>query len=103
MARLMVSAGMLSALALSTAARSLGLPLRSPPPVRAATVISLMNLVQPFDFLASEAAFLCLILLHRLWPDIARLAGAGGHCGLLPDYCRMVCRIVGRTVGESEA
>src|SRR5438552_18168954 len=70
MARLMVSAGMLSAFALSTAARNRGLPSGSPPPVRAHTVISLMNFVQPFDFLASEAAFLCLILLHRLWPDI---------------------------------
>ena len=33
-------------------------------------MISLSSLVQPFDFLASVAALVCLILDHRLWPDI---------------------------------
>src|SRR4029077_5830202 len=52
------------------AARSRGFPVMSPPPNRADTVISLMTLVQTFDFLESDASFLCLILDHRLWPDI---------------------------------
>ena len=66
MARSMVSFGMFSARALSTAVRKRGLPLMSPPPKRAETVSSLMSLVQTFDFLESEASFLCLILLQRL-------------------------------------
>src|SRR5215470_19990737 len=70
MARSMVSFGMFTPRALSTAARSRGLPLMSPPPIRAETVSSLMILVQTFDFLESEASFLCLILDHRLWPDM---------------------------------
>src|SRR5262245_34158403 len=66
----MVSLGMLTARALSTAARRRGLPLMSPPPSRAEIVSSLMTLVQSFDFFESEASFLCLILDHRLWPDM---------------------------------
>src|SRR6476646_614547 len=66
----MVSFGMLTVRALSTAARSRGLPLMSPPPRRAEIVSSLITFVQRFDFLESEASFLCLILDHRLWPDM---------------------------------
>src|SRR5262252_4147046 len=69
-ARSIVSFGMLTVRALSTAARRRGLPLMSPPPRRAEIVSSLMTLVQSFDFLESEASFLCLILDHRLWPDM---------------------------------
>src|SRR5258708_35612035 len=69
----MVSLGMFTERALSTAVRRRGLPLMSPPPSRAEMVISLMILVQTFDFLESEASFLCLILDHRLWPDIPPL------------------------------
>src|SRR3982751_2782543 len=65
----MVSFGMFTPRALSTAVRNRGLPLMSPPS-RAETVISLITLVQTFDFLESEASFLCLILDHRLWPDM---------------------------------
>src|SRR5437763_5846018 len=64
---------MLTVRALSTAARSRGLPLMSPPPKRAEIVSSLMTLVQTFDFLESEASFLCLILDHRLWPDMVAI------------------------------
>ena len=64
-ARSIVSLGMLESRALSIALRRRGLPLGSPPP-RAATVTSLMSFVQPLDFLASEAAFWCLILDQRL-------------------------------------
>src|SRR4029079_16164472 len=69
-ARSMVSLGMLTSRALSTAVRRRGLPLMSPPPSRAEIVSSLMTLVQSFDFLESEASFLCLILDQRLWPDM---------------------------------
>src|SRR3954452_12500557 len=70
MDRSMTSLVMLAARALSTAVRKRGLPLMSPPPVRAETVISLMILVQTFDFLESEASFLCLIFDQRLCPDM---------------------------------
>src|SRR6185369_15498812 len=66
----MVSLGMLTERPLSTAARRRGLPLMSPPPMRAETVISLMIFVQTFDFFESEASFLCLIFDHRLCPDM---------------------------------
>src|SRR5215813_12137007 len=69
-ARSIVSFGMFTPRALSTAARNRGLPLMSPPPSRAEIVSSLMTFVQSFDFLESEASFLCLILDHRLWPDM---------------------------------
>ena len=52
------------------AVRSRGLALMSPPPSRAATVISLISLVNSLPRLASFAAFLCLIELHLEWPDI---------------------------------
>ena len=66
MARSMVSFGMFSPRAFSTAVRKRGLPLMSPPPKRAETVSSLMSFVQTFDFLESEASFLCLIFDHLL-------------------------------------
>src|SRR5437667_12764581 len=70
MARLMLSAGMFSSLASDTAFLSLGLPSTSPPPIRAAIVISLMSLVNMRPRLASMAPFLCLMLCHLEWPDI---------------------------------
>src|ERR1051325_9395830 len=70
MARSMLSLGMLLAFASATAARRRGLPLMSPPPMRAATVISLRMRVKIFPRLASAAPFLCLMVLHLLWPDI---------------------------------
>src|SRR3954462_10160441 len=66
----MVSLGMLTERALSTAARRRGLPLMSPPPRRAETVISLMIFVQTFDLFESDASFLCLIFDQRLCPDM---------------------------------
>src|SRR4029450_11984030 len=64
---------MLCARAASTAVRRRGLALISPPPMRAATVISLMSFVKIFPRLASLAAFLVLIVPHLEWPDIERL------------------------------
>ena len=38
--------------------------------MRAATVISLSNLVNALPRRASVTAFLCLIVAHLLWPDM---------------------------------
>src|SRR5687767_1571813 len=73
MARLMLSAGMLTLLALSTAVRRRGLEATSPPPIRAAMDISRMILVKILPRLASRAPFLCLIEAHLEWPDIQKL------------------------------
>src|SRR5580658_8280692 len=70
MPRLMLSAGMFSALAAAMAERRRGLPSGSPPPERAAMVISLMMRVKILPRLASRAPFLCLIVAHLEWPDI---------------------------------
>src|SRR5947209_7003338 len=70
MARSMLSLGMLFSRAVVTAVRRRGFALMSPPPSRAATVISLMNLVNSLPRRASLAAFLCLIELHLEWPDM---------------------------------
>src|SRR2546423_8525285 len=69
----MLSAGMFNSLASATALRSRGLPSASPPPIRAAMVISLMSFVNMRPRFASRAPFLCLILCHLEWPDIALL------------------------------
>src|SRR5918996_1787366 len=71
MARLMLSAGMFTDFASATIVRSRGLLSGSPPPARAATVSSLMMRVKTFPRLASAAPFLCLIVCHLEWPDIA--------------------------------
>src|SRR5437667_11910874 len=73
MARSMLSLGMLFAFASATAARRRGLPSASPPPSRAATVISLRMRVKTLPRFASAAPFLCLMVDHLLWPDIWRL------------------------------
>src|SRR4029453_16409708 len=73
MARSMVSLGMLPALASRMALRKRALASGSPPPERAATVISLMNLVKSLPRLASVAPFLCLIECHFECPDIEKI------------------------------
>src|SRR5436309_4762281 len=83
MARSMLSVGMLFWRAVVTAVRSRGFALMSPPPSRAATVISLMNLVKSLPRRASLSAFLCLIELHLEWPDMAR-------CPAVPQAPRRV-------------
>jgi hypothetical protein len=64
MARLSVSAGRLTALASSIAALSRMLPLGSPPPARAAVVISRISLEKSFPRCWSFFAFLRLICAH---------------------------------------
>src|SRR5688500_19153527 len=59
---------MLLSVALSTASRRRGFIPASPPPRRAATVISLMSRVKILPRFASVAAFLCLMFAHLLWP-----------------------------------
>ena len=71
-ARVMLSPGMFAARASSIARRRRGLPLGSPPPMRAATVISLISLVKILPRLASAAPFLCLIVDHLEWPLMAQ-------------------------------
>src|SRR2546421_5832159 len=61
---------MFAPLASEMALRSRALPSGSPPPVRAATEISLISLVKSLPRLASRAPFLCLIVCHFECPDI---------------------------------
>src|SRR5438552_18912922 len=79
MACLMLSAGMFTDLAFSTAVRKRGFELGSPPPRRAAIDISRMILVKTLPRLASRAPFLCLMEAHLECPDIgSRLQPSGG-------------------------
>src|SRR6516225_4909183 len=71
MARLMLSAGMFSALAAVTAVRRRGF-FSGSPPLLAAMVISLIRRVKILPRLASSAPFLCLIVAHLEWPDITK-------------------------------
>src|SRR5215218_1159315 len=73
MPRLMLSAGMLTDLASAMIVRSRGLVSGSPPPLRAATVNSLMIRVKTLPRFASAAPFLCLIVCHLEWPDMSTL------------------------------
>src|SRR3954470_2986834 len=56
-----------------------GLPAGSPPPVRAATSMFLMSLANILPRLASTTAFLCLVVAHLEWPDIALPPGTSGE------------------------
>src|SRR2546425_13255204 len=73
MARLMLSAGMFTDLAFSTAVRRRGFEFGSPPPRRAAIDISRMILVKTLPRLASRAPFLCLMDAHLECPDSGSL------------------------------
>src|SRR5262245_8125012 len=66
----MLSAGMLTDFASATTVRRRGLDSTSPPPLRAATVSSLMMRVKILPRLASAAPFLCLMVCHLEWPDM---------------------------------
>src|SRR5690349_12988791 len=73
MARLMLSAGMLAARADSMAAFRRRLPLGSPPPLRAATVISRRIFEKSLPRCTSVFPFFLLICDHRECPDMAYL------------------------------
>ena len=70
MAFLTLSEGIFASLALAIAVRKAEFMSGLPPALRAAMVISLINLVYNAPFLASAAPFLCLILAHFECPDI---------------------------------
>src|SRR5437899_1218754 len=72
MARSMFSLGMFSFLAAATAVRRRGFAIASPPPTRAAIVISRISLVKTRPRLASVAAFLCLMVAHLECPEPSR-------------------------------
>src|ERR1700688_1045709 len=86
MARLMLSAGMFSALAATRPPRKRGLESGSPPPFFAAMLISLMRRVKILPRLASSAPFLCLIVAHFEWPDMNYL-GADLWCERDAQLC----------------
>ena len=52
------------------ASKSVGLPSRSAPPVRAATSMFLISFAKSLPRLASITAFLCFVVAHLEWPDI---------------------------------
>src|SRR5471032_751934 len=70
MARSTLSFGMLFSYALSTARRSRGFIDGSPPPMREATVISLMSRVKILPRFASWRPLRCWMFAHLLWPAI---------------------------------
>src|SRR5215467_11523080 len=80
MARLMFSAGMLASLADSMAALRRMLALASPPPLRAATVISRRILENSLPRWTSVLPFFRLICDHRECPDmdLSSLVSEGG-------------------------
>src|SRR5687768_16121908 len=79
----MLSAGMLTSFADSMAAFRRMLPLGSPPPFLAATVISRRIFENSLPRWTSALPFLRLICDHRECPDIA-LSSFVGECGLEP-------------------
>src|SRR5882672_11987092 len=70
MARSTFSPGMFAAFAARIAVRKRGLEFGSPPPMRAAMLISRMMRVNTRPRLASVAPFLCLIVAHFECPDM---------------------------------
>src|SRR5258707_7561752 len=70
-ARSMLSFGTELFFAFWIASNRVGLPAGSPPPVRAATSIFLIIFAKSLPRLASITAFLCLVVAHLEWPDIA--------------------------------
>src|SRR5713226_10113449 len=77
---------MFSFLAVRMAVRKRGFESASPPPTRAAMVISRISFVKMRPRLASVAAFLCLIVAHLECPDMG-IASSEQFWGLIPAYC----------------
>src|SRR6202521_418717 len=83
----MLSLGIFSFLAARIAVRRRGLESGSPPPTRAAMVISRITFVKMRPRLASVAAFLCLMVAHFECPDMIIASWGtswGTNPGLLP-------------------
>src|SRR5256886_12646529 len=118
MARSMLSHGMFSALAASMAVRRRGFPAGSPPPCRAAIVISRITLVKAAPRLASATAFFLLICFHLLWPAIRiptynvhrsgssmssiRIQRSEEHTSELQSQSNLVCRLLLETKKQEE-
>src|SRR3954469_20576481 len=73
----MLSLGTEDFFAFWTASYSVGLPDRSPPPIRAATSMFLISLANILPRRASMTAFLCLVVAHLEWPDISACSFPG--------------------------
>ena len=69
-ARSMLSFGTEDRFAFWIASYKVGLPARSPPPMRAATSMFLISLANSLPRRASTTAFLCLVVAHFEWPDM---------------------------------
>jgi len=67
----MLSAGTEDFFAFWIASYSVGLPAGSGPPTRAATSMFLINFAKSLPRLASITAFLCFVVAHLEWPDMA--------------------------------
>src|SRR3954469_2767337 len=67
----MLSLGTEDFLAFWMASYSVGLPPGSPPPIRAATSMFLISLANILPRRASMTAFLCFVVAHLEWPDMA--------------------------------
>src|SRR3954466_15380877 len=72
-ARSMLSLGTDDFFAFWMASYSVGLPVGSPPPIRAATSMFLISLANILPRLASTLAFLGFVGAHLEWPDISSL------------------------------
>src|SRR5688572_31406042 len=100
----MLSPGRFCSRAFSSARRRRGLPEGSPPPSRAATVISRISRVKTLPRFASARSLRCLTLAHRLWPAmmliILRMLLAKNEkteLGLLPALANRHGLITGAT------
>src|SRR5215218_6856653 len=69
----MLSLGTDDFLAFWMASYSVGLPVGSPPPIRAATSMFLISLANILARRLSTTAFLCLVVAHLEWPDMTPL------------------------------
>ena len=69
----MLSFGTDDFLAFWMASYSVGLPVGSPPPIRAATSMFLISFANILPRRASMTAFLCLVVAHFEWPDMRPL------------------------------
>src|SRR6188474_497722 len=67
----MLSLGTDDFFALRIASKSVGLAIGSAPPIRAATSMFLISLANILPRRASMTAFLCFVVAHLEWPDMA--------------------------------
>src|ERR1700709_661521 len=83
----MLSLGTEDFFAFWTASKSVGLPERSPPPVRAAASMFFISLAKSLPRLASIPAFLCLVVAHLEWPLTTHLLDSRRRTRPRPRLC----------------